>query len=297
MRYLIIIAVLLFSLENNAVLQAQSVMLIPFSKRGESKRLISDNDPCYRIIETKIFEAFSEKANYRIYNSRAAADKIENLDDIINTISQVDLIALLLQNADPDIYLVVDFELSKSNRNTGEYKIVINLTAHRTADGLNQAAKLLDSGWRYSTDCVGLTTQAFFNKNLSGEAYQIDLFVDELLKQIQVPAQPVNIEFYLSPGAHYNYFSPTANSQPIAQAINSWISDHLVDQTANNSISDSYLNFPSVVLDLNGQEKTPAGVAFALNTFLGSLTPKGADTNFSFTFSLSGQSIIFHLNE
>ncbi|MEO0585336.1 MAG: hypothetical protein AAF135_24190 [Bacteroidota bacterium] len=85
---------------------AQSVIIIPFYKTGENKRLIIEDEYCFRVIETRIQQAFLQQGDFELIDYLAAIRRIENFTDLIR--SQKDPITLIIQRTEPDYYIVAD---------------------------------------------------------------------------------------------------------------------------------------------------------------------------------------------
>ncbi|MEN0046330.1 MAG: DUF6175 family protein [Bacteroidota bacterium] len=264
---------------------AQTAIIIPFYKQGESRQLIIEEDPCFRYLETKIKKEFLNN-DIELLDYLAAVRKAQS-NAIFKSGSQEDRQTILLDQSNPDIYIIADMELQES----GEYSwIFINLTAYRTCTSRTVGALTLDSG-----RCRGYTCQDLIDKSLVGgfeEENKIQQFsnqLDSALKDTSIGI-PINIQFSLSEEALYHYMSKTTSGQLLVQEIKNYIKKHSMDGKSQASMSKKMISFPEVLIPaLDSTTKAPLSpddFALQFYLFLDELV-SADDPNISFDFDFT----------
>ena len=277
---------------------AQTVMVIPFQKKGEDKRLImEENTLCYRFLETSLKREFLAKS-LMLIDYRLTLDRLDKTI-VLSKRSQRDVVTLLVQKADPDIYITADIErIQQSHRGSGrvEHKMVVNLTAHQTSDASTIAADIFDSGWRYYDECNALTTKLMMDKGL-GEEPKMGEFIEQLLSGRE--DRTTTVEFFVDKASKYNYFTPLSDGSVLLQRIMQWLKEHSLDENLNSNISDSYLVFRSLRLTLNENsgQVSVGEIAAEFHRYLKSLSVGDeAKSPINLKVATPGDNIIFTLN-
>lgn len=275
---------------------AQATIIIPFYKQGENKQFIIEEDPCYRKVETKIKEAALKEVDLQLIDYLALVRKIGK-DQIRNIGSETDLIKKLVQESDPDIYVVADIEQysgQPSGSGKTEYAFRINLTAHQSNTGRTVAATILDSGFRYYEDCQSLIEKAFTEtdeKNLR----KIEVFLQMLTTKV-IPT--LSIEFIVESGSDSKYTRKISNGKLLTQEIVQWIRENSDNKKASAKTNTVYISFREVLMpkreDLN-YEYTVSDYALDFYSYLTELSFSGSDKNLEFDFDVAGNVITFKL--
>jgi len=286
----------IFAVLTIGLAQAQTVMIIPFSKKGEDKQLIvEDNKNCYRFIETSLKKKFLEKG-LSLIDYRMA---IERLDQtvVLAKRSQRDIMSILVQKAKPDIYIISEIERFTRSENSQkpEHKLVMNLTSHQTNNASTLAAEILDSGWRYYEECNSLTTKIMMCQGTEDEPL-INDFASSLLEGRK--DRTFTLEFFVADESEYNYFTMLSDGELLLQKIMMWIKTHSSDKAPNSNVSDKYLIFRSlhIQLDESVGAASPGLIASSLMTYLNGLGVKDTvDEKLSFGVTTPGDNIIFTL--
>lgn len=290
----------------------QSVMLIPF---GEDKQLIIKDDPCYRLIQTKIQKLFLQEANYALIDYWRVLQNIGDIDLRRNS-TKADLITILVQSASPDIYIVADIKNDTKIATQGkrEHALTINLTAHWTHDGKFLGGDVLFSGWRfygYSDDCYFIIEKAFQNKNDEGHKKSI-VFAKEVVNRFpsEKPSKEseefpshyhsIKIEFFLDQNATYHYFSKMSTEEILVKTITKWIKNKTVDKQASSNSVKEYLIYHEIHIPMNNPETqepySPSEFAQDLYIFLSELSPKdNPESLLEFNPESKGNHLVFTL--
>jgi hypothetical protein len=275
---------------------SQTTIIIPFYKQGENKVKIIEDDPCYRKVETKIKEAALKEYNLQFIDYLALVRKIGR-DQIRNIGSETDLIKKLIQESDPDIYVVADIEnysgRSSSSGKT-EYAFRINMTAYQSNTGRTMAATILDSGRRYYEDCQGLIDKAFLNKDET-DARKIEIFLQQLTTGV-VPS--LSIEFILASNSDSKYTAKLSNGKILAMEISQWIKENSANRKADPAgIGSNYISYREILIPKKeNAEYTVQEYGFELLLYLSELSFADTEENLNFDFDISGNTITFKLN-
>ncbi|MEM9889138.1 MAG: DUF6175 family protein [Bacteroidota bacterium] len=275
---------------------AQTAIIIPFyKKQGESRQLIIENDPCFRKLETKIKEKFLQN-DIQLLDYLAAVRKAQS-NAAFKSGSQEDRQTILLNQSNPDIYIVADMERQSSG---GYSWIFINLTAYRTSTSRTIGALPLDCG-RYR----GYTCQDLIDKCLVVGFDQVDKiqeFVDQFKSALKDVSEgiPVNIQFSLSEESLYNYMSKTSSGKLLFQEIKNYLKEHTVDGRSQSNTSTKMVSFPEILVPaLDPASKNPLSpddFALQFYLFLDELVPEDdLESTFDFNFTIERSNIYFEM--
>ena len=296
MKLFCIALFIISSFINNINADTGTVVIIPFYKQGENKTAIIEEDPCYRKVETKIKAMALQEADLQVIDYLALVRKIGK-DQMRNMLTETDIIKKLVQEADPDIYIIADIEKYKgrstSNGKT-EYAIRVNLTAHQSNTGRTVAAILLDSGRRYYQDCHSLMEKAFMNKD-DTDARKIELFIQQLIIN---PVSTVSIEFNIAKGSDSKYTSKLSNSQLLVMEIKNWVKKNSANNKSDPQISSTYISFREILMPQKegaGGAYTPSDYALDFLIHLSSLSYHETSETLEWEFDVSGNIITYTL--
>lgn len=278
-------------------LNAQSTMIIPFFKQGESKQLLIEDDECYKTFETMIKEYFLKEERFQLMDYLTLLRKIKR-DGILIPNSSEGAVEKLLQYADPDIYIIADISYIDKGK---EHAIRINLTAHWTNTAETLAATTLYSGRRYFDDCFLLLSKLRMDRDLA-DNNKIEVFI-QLMKEM-IPGgdgesafQPISILFSID-NDEYSYTSKLSNGKLLFQEIQSWIKRNAVDKKADADISSNVLRFQKVAVKLTSDDDSvyaPSDYGAELLIHLSTLSFKNSDESLEFEFNVIGNNINYTL--
>jgi hypothetical protein len=278
-------------------LNGATAIIIPFYKQGENKISIIEEDPCFRKVETKLIEAGLKKFDFQFIDYLALVRKIGR-DQLRNLDSESDLIKKLIQESDPDIYVVADIEnYSGRSSNSGitEYAYRINMSAYQSNTGRVIAATILDSGRRYYDDCQGLIDKAFQNKD-GNDTKKIEIFLQQLTF---CKVSSLSIEFILDSNSGFKYTDKLNNGKILAIEINNWIKENSANKKANpDGISSNYISYREILIpkkENSDFEYTVQEYGFDLLLHLNELSFPDKEGDWDFDFDLSGNTITFKL--
>jgi len=284
---------LLFTFSVCSIAQAQKAVVIPFQKKGEVIRAIIDDDPCYRMIETKIKELALTEGDLQLIDYKALVTKIGK-DKLRDIRERGDLIKLLIQESDPDIYIIADVEsFKRKHSRTGkmEHSLVLNLTAHQTHTGRTVAAASLDSGWWIPDNCADLMHQIFLSRDENGNR-KINTFIEQLLVN---PQSTVSIHFSLSKSAEYSYMDKLSNDVRLAREIEGFIKKVSPDKEVRSDGSGStFIKFNEVLLPTGKEKMNANDLMYNLLDHLEQFTFKEGE-ELKFEVDLVGNTITFTL--
>ncbi len=285
-----LLTLLAFVLFFSANTFSQTTIVIPFYKQGENKVAIIEEDPCYRKVETSIKGLALKEADFQLIDYLAIVRKIGK--DRIRPYPPGDIIKLIVEEADPDIYIVADIEnyrgRSSMNGKT-EYAIRINLTSHQPNTGRTCAATILDSGRRYYSDCHSLIQKAFLNKDET-DARKIEVFLQQLVTCMD-KSKSVSIKFFVAESSGSKYTDKLTNGELLVREIINWVKKNSKNHKAKSSFSPTIIDFREILVP-NGQ--STADYALDLYSYLTGL-PFGTGENLEFEFDVSGNTITFTL--
>lgn len=285
-----------FILIPSLYLDAQSVVVIPFFKQGQDKRVIIESDECYRAFETLVKESFLKEDRFGLVDYLALVRKMER-DDITIPSNSDGAIEMVLKYADPDIYIIADITpFQKGN----EYAYRINLTAFWTNTGETLASTILDSGQRYFDDCFLLINKAMLNKDMDG-LNKMESFI-QTMKEMKVgqaseAAQPISLLF-TKKSEDYDYLDRLTNGKLLFQSIQDWLKEHSIDKHCDCDIDSKFLRCQKILIgieDKDGNKYSPSEFGGNLLIFLSGLTFKEDEIQLDFDFKLAGNNLTFIL--
>ncbi len=273
-------------------LNTQSVILIPFSKQGENKQLIIEEDRCYRTFETLVKSYFLKQEQFQLIdflttykNAKQAGIHIPN--------STTGVIEKLIQFAHPDIYIVADMSNGIIN---GEYIYRINLAATWTSTGETLSATALDSGFRKFQDCDLLIKKTMQNRNME-DTLKMKVFIQTMKGMMPDVKKefPISIQFNLK-NDDYNYTSLLSNGELLFEEIQNFIKNNSANDKADGEISSRLLLFKNVIIpasDKYGNEYTSSTYGAKLFKHLRNLDFDGK--RLEFEFNVIGNTLNFTL--
>lgn len=287
----------LFSLMSITI-TAQSVIIIPFYKKGENRRNIIEEDPCYRFLETKIKNVFLQKEGYGVIDYLATVKKYE-LDKLYGKGSQSDLKTALLRAANPDVYIIADIE---AGSNGSSHWMYINLTAHFTSTGRTIGAVTIDSGYRSYSNCQDLIGKGLIETDASGLPV-----AQVLLQQIKTALEgsvngiPMSIQFTVDEGSMYHYMTKLSDDELLVQKIKNFVKEKSMDQKSNANIRKTIIDFKEVIIPARHPDTkdayTPSDFALDLYSFLTALsTEEYPDETLGFDMDIAGSTLYFKMN-
>lgn len=149
-----------------------TIILVPINRLTNF-----ENDPCYPGIEKKIIEELKKKHECQVVDYSSLISKM-GLSQIINTISQKNLIARIVEASKANIYMTLEIESNSdqpSSSGQTEHYLRIKMSAFSANTARVFASTNLESGRQYSGDCQELIEKAFLNRdeqdNLKIEAF------------------------------------------------------------------------------------------------------------------------------
>lgn len=276
---------------------AETVMIIPFYKEGENRRIIIESDPCYRTLETKIKEVFLKTEGYGLIDYLAAVKKAK-IDKMYT--ESTDLKTLLLQQENPDVYIIADMEKMHHNGYEGLY---INLTAYVTSTSRTIGAVSLDSGFRKYNDCQSLIGKACMETDANGLS-KLEVLVQQIKDGIDRSTKgiPIFLQFSLAEECMYDFYSEVANDDSVLiEHILKYVEENTVDGLASPSAGDKMLKFSEVLIPsrlADGKPNTAMKFALDFRRYLSKLSPADEPQNkFSFKPDVRRNNVYFTLYE
>jgi len=280
----------------NTTLKAQSVIVIPFFKEGENKRLIIEEDACYRHAERLIKEEYLIQERFQLIDYLTIVRKMKR-DGLLMPPSTTGVVEKMIQQADPDIYILADISNFKEGK---EHAIRIGLSAHWTNTGKTLSATSLDSGRRYYDDCYLLTQKAMQNRNRA-DVPKMEVFI-QMMKEMMPgdevqPVQPISILF-TNKSEDYNYMNKLNNGKRLYKVIQNWIKAHTVNKKSGGSSSPDLIKFDELLIPVrieDGDEVSPMDFGSDLLDYLEEFTFEDEDITPSFDFNVIGKTINYTL--
>ncbi len=260
------------------------IMVIPFTKDGESLRDILDNDINTRIAVAKVKEGFDSRG----FTTVDFIGKLKSAKDnqVFTMDNQTDIKAQILELSGSDIYIVT--ESSAKIDATGSSATVI-ITGYETATGNSIANKVSSSGKFQTNDVEKLIARAV-EKSMEEFTYMVSQKFDNISKN----GRSVFIDFGFSDSSILNMSSEIENT-------NLALSDLLEEWISNNSLNGSYhiqgntnlkMIFDDVKIplkDKNSNNYTSTKFALDISKYLKSL-------NLDVNKEIKGNSIYITLN-
>jgi len=203
--------------EDEVVSVQPSIMVIPYTKKGEDIRTILEADVSRRIAITKIKEAFDQRG-FSTIDFVAKLKAAEELN-IITSDNQTDIKTQLVTFAGADIYVESEVYVLKESSGTS---VKLILTGFFTATATSLSNKVGESRKFYTDDIGKLASQA------------VEQIADEFLNTMQEKfieiiknGVPILVDFSVAEDSEYNMSSEVGPDElPLSDLLEMWMEEN-----------------------------------------------------------------------
>ena len=251
-------------------------MIVPYFKTGESRTIITEDNDCYRVLEARFSQYFSENANVDFIFYRAALQKAKR-DRAWTKGNDQDRKSILLRANDRDIY--VEVEIMDGSEGKYHWKTIV-MNAYRTATSEIIKSFAGESGRFQYSDCLPL-----INKVLMQNEEPMGNFAREL-GDIDEPDLSVSIDFSIK-DAPVDYMIKLEDGRRLFQAIEEIIEKHSSSPQVVSDVSSKAILFRRVSYGTGGvnggKNRNATDFVIAILDDLDALRPvDGSELNWSF---------------
>lgn len=219
------------------------VLVMPWTMEHQDIRTVLDSSFDLRVALTKVKEAF-ENRGLRVKGFEETL-KSAKMADVLTGDNQADLKSTLVQFANTDIVVEVEFLFYK---NPGSNNVKINLTAFESSTALSLSSKTAVSNQNNSND-VGLHVIGAMEKIADDFMNTMTIGFNDIIEN----GKPVLVNVSLDKNSSNNFDSEIASvsGKELSLIIEDWISDHAVKGNYSPpNVSSNKMVFPEVRIQL-----------------------------------------------